>query len=794
MEVIAHNNKELGISQDLKDHLLMVANLSKGSSKFPNMSYVIGLVHDLGKSDPYWQGYIRGKVKGKVKHSDAGAKYLMQLSEDKDSIQKLYLRVMAYVVSSHHGQYNNLQSGNNGLVINYLEDRIKYDEVKDSPYNYGEVIRYTKQLESDLGVNIGDVIGKGYEEFKELIKAQFPKISGQGREAIVLNHFIGVLVRYLLSILKTSDIYDTITWDKGVISIDEVDWGIYVDKIEDRYLQFKGSDSELNKVRMSISDEVLSKVSSVKGGIIKLDLPTGAGKTLTALRYALHSCKLKGYKRIFYVAPFLSVLEQNAREIRNVIGNDDIILEHHSNYIKDDSDDEVEDSNKLKGLDSIWSEPIVLTTLVQFINTLYGVKSDNFRRFSYLQDSILIFDEIQSLPMSHYHLFNLMLNRLSDIFNCHVITCSATQPYLEDINITYPLIYNREDTLIQHINKDVFKRTEDRLLMGIKDELGLVKHISGNHSNDSVLVVLNSKKGVSDLYDCLKEEFPNKQIYYLSTNLYPKHRLSVIQDIKERLSKDEDIIVVSTNLIEAGVDLDFGVVYRNISSASSLVQSRGRCNRNGLRDIGYFYVINIVEEAVKSGKLKEVSDAIKLTNDILPKDRHNVVVDIDDFSKRYYDILYKRNKHNNAVRIVDVMDTPIDLGYETVNLLDEFSVNEELLSKVEGFKKYGVYGNYKTVGDHIGLIKNDGYTVIVETDDNKELINNLRYKIGNNISIYNDLKSLQVYTITIYLKEYLETVCENLGNGVYLLLDGNYDTTKGFIPDSSGLFTQYIDL
>lgn len=768
-KVIAHKNDVLGITQTLESHLISVAKRSKKQSKYPYTSYLVGLLHDIGKADPLWQKYIRGQVNQTINHTSAGGKYLYDYEGITGIFSGIYKQVLAYVITSHHGQYDIYDLDN----THRMNERLNYNQ--DTRYTYSEVERYVNTLVVKNSIDLDDVIKRSYSEFETWILKTF-KQEGYDKQRKMFE--ITILIRYLLSILKDADIQDSIMWDQDDSNIQKTDWVDEVNEIEQIYNTFT-SDTTLNKVRTQISQTALEQHNQYPNGVIELKLPTGSGKTLTALRYAVNHSKHYQKERIIYVAPFLSILEQNAQVIRDAIKKDEIINEHHSNV--SETVEQMQKGFTHKGYDTVWEEPIVLTTLVQFFNTLFGIKADNYRRFSNLQNSVIILDEIQTIPTKFYYLFNSMVTTLARDYNCVVILCTATQPNLDSKDIKHRITYRQPKELVGLDEQQdlVFQRVKDTYLGEVNVD-DLINHTKNRYINGlkSILYIFNTKKKVKEFYDLLNTEFGHLyKVIYLTTNMYASHRLNVIHDVKKDLEDGLPIIVVSTNLVEAGVDFDFDVVYRDIASISSLIQARGRCNRNGTKEIGEFNIFDIRDTGL--GSLADIKEGAGITKTILMGIPETTNLDIEQYNNDYYRVL---NKKHNANRVMAYRFKGRNgLASYAYDLL---ACNDEVrgLSKNELKSKINLKQSFKTSGQNIKLIDNETYSVIVETHENQTLINELRnkYKYGVKQGLYQLIKKLQVYTLSVYNIDKLRQYIEILGdNEVYVLQSNYYDDIIG---------------
>ncbi len=478
-------------------------------------------------------------------------------------------------------------------------------------------------------------------------------------------------------------------------------------------------------------------------GIYCLPIPTGGGKTLSSLAYALEYCKQHPEtERIIYVSPYISITEQNAKVFREAIGQDEWILEHHSSVVKDmvngDRDYQQEDyrRNRFAQQDISWEEPFICTTFVQFMNTLFSDQSRSIRRMHRLVNSVIIIDEVQSMPVKCVHTFNQMMNFLNAVCNADIILCTATQPALGDA--VYPVCYSKPKYMIKnaadwftrfervkiHVPEPGQKYTFDSLGEEIKCQLDKYR---------SILVILNTKSAVGKLYDILKE-LP-VHVEYLTTNLCAEHRSDKIEGVKKKLREGQErVIVVSTNLIEAGVDISFEYVYRSMTGLDSLAQSAGRCNRNGEKKYGVLKLIQL--EGENTGNMEELLRNIDVTEDILYDYRKNGGDEsllTPTWMEQYFKKLYIDSK--------DKMNFPI--GQMDTSIMEILSNGFSCLEK-----KNFMNQAYKTAGREYRVIDDHSFGVIVPYKDGNNILEDIR-KASDLAEIKECIRKAQRYTVNV---------------------------------------------
>jgi CRISPR-associated endonuclease/helicase Cas3 len=337
---------------------------------------------------------------------------------------------------------------------------------------------------------------------------------------------------------------------------------------------------------------------------LTLTVPTGGGKTLASLRFALHHAQAHGLDRVVYVIPFTSIIDQNADVVRRILEPagagcepGSIVLEHHSNLTPD------EQTWRGKILSENWDAPVIFTTSVQLLETLFGAGTRGARRMHQLANSVIIFDEAQTVPLRCIHLFNNAINFLVEHCGSSVVLCTATQPLLNTVCAQKGAArFEPRDEIIPDV---------PRLFAALKRVQVCDRHKPGGWTEDEVaalaaeeigaagscLVIVNTTKAAQRLYQVCKQRF-DSAMFHLSTRMCPAHRRRVLAEIRERLNDGTRVLCVSTQLIEAGVDVDFGGVIRHVAGLDSIAQAAGRCNRNGRRAIGRVQVLNPADEPI----------------------------------------------------------------------------------------------------------------------------------------------------------------------------------------------------
>lgn len=825
-KVIAHHDSATGNIQFLDDHLLNVAKLAQEQAHSIGLgksAFLVGLLHDIGKADRKFQDKIQKNSRKKVNHSSAGAKVLFDLLMEYCSVSSnelskeqmnnigLFFEVYAYVLTSHHGLYD--IPTENGSRIFF---RLKYDEEVEYHYK-DDVLTFLKNLENKYSIDTMELVLEAFNEFMSVMKKLAENTNNPEFSEVEDAYYNALYVRLLSSILRQADILDTI----NSYSIQINPFGSenllakkksYVDKTEQLYASFQNPKTDLNIIRTDIANQAKERGMKDGPGIYRMNLPTGSGKTNLSLRYAVHQMLYQDRSRFIYVAPFLSILEQNAKHIKDILDDEDI-LEHHSNIVEspsladygpssDESKLEERDASMRSYLTESWDGPVILTTSVQFYNTLIKGKSANLRRFASLINSVIILDEVQSYPVKTTYNFNLIFNFLKIVMNVNLVLCTATQPTLDAGALMHKISYgdisgeNKELIEMSEQQREIFNRN-DYYLLEKGNEIGIESITSEilSYPEESFLVIVNTKKAARAIYEDISasNSICGREIYYLSTNLCPKHRQLIIDQIKDDLSAEKPIVCVSTQLIEAGVDVDFSRVIRSYAGIDNIIQAAGRCNREGKRKKGVVYLANLANVSENVNRLEDIRNKKNRTKEILflykskpgPLDIFSLV---EPFYKNFFSNLSE--------------ELCFPCAKDKGSLLDDLSMNN--YSYFPG--NFHLHQNFARAAQKYDLIEDNQRGVIVpfqwsernEEDgqekvlDNMDLINSLLEAVELYENSYDSeyiyeikkyLKLLQPYTVNVHHIN-SSIVSSFWGDQINILNSANYDDQLGITEES----------
>lgn len=527
---LAHISEDKRREQSLLAHLTETAELAgRFASAFQcsGWGYGCGLLHDIGKYSRKFQARLRG---GPITdHATAGA-------------QELGLKNMigAYCISGHHS----------GL----LDGGTKSDSGGVATL-YG---RMKKELEE-------------YQAYQtEISLPEFPPIPLKplGKGGFSYSFFI----RMLFSCLVDADYLNTESFmKKGTVQREAFD---SIEDLFDRLEQhvkpwLKNDDNTTVNGRRTAILNACFKKGLDPMGLFQLTVPTGGGKTVSSLAFALQHARKHHLDRVIYVIPYTSIIEQNAQVFKEIVGVGNV-LEDHCNVVCENPDE----LNVIQLASENWSCPIVVTTNVQFFESLFANKTSKCRKLHNIANSVIIFDEAQMLPVNYLKPCIQAISELVCNYHSTAVLCTATQPSLQQF---FP-----EQIRISEICPDVIDQYEffKRTILKNEGEITEEELVSRLKKQNQSLCILNSRKRVQKIYDSLQEE---DGTFHLSTFMYPIHRKRLLRTIKERLKAGQPCRLIATSLVEAGVDFDFPVVYRELAGIDSVIQAAGRCNREGKR-------------------------------------------------------------------------------------------------------------------------------------------------------------------------------------------------------------------
>lgn len=793
MEYPAHIRKVDGKKyiQTVEEHCHGVAEIAAELLRdigLEKTAYLAGIIHDLGKFSENFKNYIEKAAdgekvqRGSVNHTFAGVRFLLEKHSDEQlsGFSDIVLEILAYAVGAHHGLFDCVDdNNNNGFTKRIQKEGIDY---LNAAQEFLKICCSKQDIEDLLKQSEKECLPV-FNEIEKLADNVDAKIQNTQ-----ITFYIGFLARLILSAIIEADRSDTSQFmngysEKTVKNISEI-WINCIKNVEQK-LNTMPLDKPINKTRAQIS-ALCAEAGNLESGIYRLNLPTGAGKTLTSLRYALHHALAHNKKRIIFTMPLLSIIEQNAGIIHDYIGNEELILEHHSNIVETDENDELD---KRELLVESWDVPIIITTMVQMLNTLFAGKTANIRRMQALCNSIIVIDEVQTVPDKMLSLFNLALNFLAKICNATIILCSATQPCFE--KTMYPLDKSVKDLItLTKEQETVFKRVRLEY-KGEMDCEELADFAAGIlEENNSLLLVCNTKNEAAVMFNLLCSKIKDVKAFHISAGMCTAHRKETIKEMQEALeNKQQKVLCVSTQVIEAGVDVSFARVIRLLAGMDNIVQATGRENRNREFDgLAPGYIVRLKGEFLKG--LSEIEAAKNAAANLLVKYKNNPQIYDDDLMSakavnEYYKSLYENVKSGyHDFYIESVRDSILNL----------MSCNENVDSgKIPEYNKYFMHQALKTAGGLFTVFDESSIDIIVPYDRGKEIIQKI-FAVGD--KDYEKLKAIlkeaKLYTVSLF--KYQKIKLEEQGAlifvpsaGVYILQDGYYDELTGLNLNQSEL-------
>jgi CRISPR-associated endonuclease/helicase Cas3 len=719
--------------EPLSDHLANVAILAEQfAAKFHAgpWGYLLGLWHDLGKYSLEFDSYLRRaggveahleQLPGKVDHSTAGAQHASKLYPGLGVL-------LAYCIAGHHAGLLDRTAGQGRASLN---DRL----AKQTP----------RQLPDWSAAPV---------ELLRALELPRPCLSIDGQDHSRAAFQLALFGRMLFSCLVDADFLATETfmspetaqqrrWTSPTIS--------QLRECLDCHLHQLAADpreSPMKRVRQQVLQSCRD-AAMTEPGLFSLTVPTGGGKTLSSLAFGLAHAERNQFERVICAIPFTSITEQTAKEYCNVFASrgPNVVLEHHSNF---DPDRETVQSRLAA---QNWDAPVVVTTNVQLFESLFAAQTSRCRKLHRLVGSVIILDEAQTLPVELLRPCLAVLRELVADYHCSIVLCTATQPALDDRpRFSIGLKNVREIIANPQELYRTMKRTAVEFI-GRRSDAELVAELT---SLKSYLVIVNTRPHAARLHKLLRTQTQaSDDIFHLSTLMCGEHRSEILEIIRDRLSADKACRVVSTQLIEAGVDIDFPVVYRALAGIDSIAQAAGRCNREGKRSVGNVFVFQPTDVRLQ-GYLRSTE---KSAAEILPESQD--LLDPETI-RRYFELHYWKQEGDNRWdknRVMDCFPSP------------------------PGKLQF----QYRTASDAFQFIEDLGKPVIIPyREKGREIVDQLR-AFGPTRDL---LRRLQRYTVSIYEHNYNAMIgsdIELLDSGYAVLINTDcYDDRLGFRVDRAG--------
>ena len=558
--------------QLLKDHLESVAELAQKRALVfggADWAHLVGLLHDLGKYSEAFQQRLHGSEKP-ADHSTAGAKVVIDhLTQRQGAEWGLFAKLLAFVIAGHHA----------GLA-NGVDDGHERSTLK-------------QRLAAEFGADIPELDSVWKAEVLLPQGLAVPQIKPHTPLDKYRNFSLAFFTRILFSCLIDDDRIDTenhtrrndglppLASDHPTVAVLQAQVAHHLEQ-----MSANAQATEVNALRQQILNHARSQ-AALAPGLFSLTVPTGGGKTLTSLAFGLDHAVQHQKRRLIYVIPFTSIIEQTADVFRKALGDHHpAVLEHHSAFDRDKLPGELERSSasrkadyrdKLRLAMDSWDAPIVVTTAVQFFESLFADRPSQCRKLHNIAGSVIVLDEAQTLPLKLLRPIMAAIDELALNYGCSIVLCTATQPALKESDAFHngfkdvrEIAPHPEELFVQ------LRRTQVKSLGPQTDEQ-LVDHL---RAREQVLMIVNNRRHARELFDAIAQE---PGAYHLTTAMCAEHRSQKLADIRQRLKDGLPCRLIATSLIEAGVDVDFPSVFRAEAGLDSIAQAAGRCNREGRR-------------------------------------------------------------------------------------------------------------------------------------------------------------------------------------------------------------------
>ena len=818
-DYIAHVRKSDVQPQSLQTHLIETAEIAKllaAKLDLDQAGELLGLMHDFGKYSRKFQKYIHDETGlfnpdlddeestpngSKVDHSTAGAQWAyreLRKFGAAQGIGELFGQMLGLCIASHHGEglIDCLDGEGNPKWIERFNKTDELTHLVECERNADEVVQ---QKAYELA---------GENLIRSLLNAVKPILSNQTINNKIKEFYLGCLTRFLFSCLIDADRINSSDFEREAQKevrrlTEKPDWQPAIDKLEAKLAGFENR-YPIDEIRRQISDDCLKRAADSQG-IYTLTVPTGGGKTLASLRYALHHAQKHNLDRIIYIIPYTSIIDQNAQAVREILG-EDWVLEHHSNLEPE------KQSWQDKLLSENWDKPIVFTTMVQFFDAWFGGGTRGARHIHPMTNAVLIFDEIQTLPVKCVHLFCNVLNWLTTFGKSTAVLCTATQPLLGELGLqNFPegkresisargLLRLSENAEIMGKHQDLNKLFADLSRVEIRfnekaggwnvQEAGVFL-LEQFQTAPSCLFIVNTKKWAQELYQyCQRQNVPPEALFHLSTNQCAAHRKAIFDTIKARLENKQPVICISTQLIEAGVDISMACVIRALGGLDSIAQAAGRCNRHGEKEgKGQVWVLNLQEQDftrilpdIQAGK----THAERVFRDFVGQD-----ILQPEAMKRYFEYYFYQRSDEMAYSVKNSATGSL-LDWLSDNTLNPYGEKNNKRSKPLPL----LMQSFKSAGRAFQAIDAPTHAVIVPYGEGAELIAKLCGEWDPK-EMYDAKKKAQRYSVNVFPNVWDKLQKENAlyetieGSGIYYLNERYYNDEFGLSLDETSEMTFY---
>ncbi|WP_300903337.1 CRISPR-associated helicase Cas3' [uncultured Clostridium sp.] len=730
-------------------------NFNYSKEILEKVAKVIGYCHDLAKATEYFQKYInenilygKSSIDDRLK-SHGSLSAIICYSNLKEVNTELAL-ISYLVIKHHHGDLNNFED-DAGINMEELKSQKKilkkqYESLQKEIFNIGEELNIQIPICDEILDEIEDINDKLDDYNLELM------------DNLQIEKYI--LFKYIFSLLIYSDKEHAIFKDTIDITYD------LHSNLIDEYKLYKFGENNIPNIRNVVYDDITKAVDKRISRIMSITVPTGTGKTLASMSVALKVKEILNEDlKIIYCLPFTSVIDQNFTEYESALklfkGKDissNEIIKHH--YLSPKSYKKSEfyyENNEGRFLTESWNSQIVVTTFIQFFDTIFSNSNSKLIKYNNISNSIVLLDEVQSIPYRYWQIINRLFKVLAETLNIYFVFITATQPLIFSQKEVYELATKSEEYFKS------FKRTKlivkEELLE--KDEFfSFIKDIIKNNQNKNILVIVNTIKLSQELFKTVEKYIDKNDeidLIYLSTSIVPKARKERIEYIKTSKKRK---IVISTQMVEAGVDIDMDIVIRDIAPLDSINQSAGRANRENRGEyLGEVYIVKVVnngkrlaEYVYKDKILLQATEKVLKGKDVIYEEEYKELN--DKYFKEVKNTMTTNNSKKLENMILNLRFSSVDKEFRLIENQEKISVFIEL--NHEAVEIWNKYNEYKKIKDRyerknkLESIKGDFYKYVISVFKNKfkeELQEDIAY-ISNN-----QLQSTYDYNVGYKIEE-----------------------------------------
>lgn len=739
---ISHRRDD-GAEELVTTHLCEVAQMASDFGRrfgAQQSCRALGMSHDIGKFSEAFQKRIRGEGP-KVDHSTAGAYELEQKG----------LWWLSYCVSGHHG---GLPDGQAPDTDSTWSSRIK-------KASKGRIPSY-KCPQEESEIDALPSLRALADELANKLNQCLTNGGYQKDQGLQQSFTTTFFTRMCYSCLVDADFLCTERFMSGApreqVPCDSIE--TILRRFENKVSAFYPPHGKLGTLRCKVSDECHDAATN-HPGVYSLTVPTGGGKTLAVMRFALNHAQANHMNRIIVAEPYTAIIEQTAQTYREYLdGNStENVLEHHSNFDFDSLDEDPLRKNLRLAAEN-WDMPIVVTTNVQLFESLFASSSSRCRKLHNIANSVIVLDEAQTIPLNMMEASVRALVELVTNYNCTIVLCTATQPALNVVFREYGIAVREIVSDVRGLFHDLRRVSYKNLGTLADDEL-----VGRLAAEDQALCVVNSRAQAKNVADLLWGQCAEESVYHLSTLMYPAHREAVLDIVRKRLKAGLPCKVVSTSLIEAGVDLDFPVVYRSAAGLDSIVQAAGRCNRENKHpyDSSYVYVFTAGDNPDTGRPYatpREVRHRAGVTQAAIPAfDSEGDVEDLGSLAniKTYF---------MNLLSIFRSGERHASAPLEDLRVCD----GDLLPIGPEGKKTQLFYTNFESASRDFKFIDDASTAVIIPAQCIESEISRLREEVATR----GDMRRIARYSVNVYqhtLKTLIQAGKVEVAGGAYVLTD-----------------------